>query len=73
MKKIRLVPDWRRAWRWYSVNCPMLAVALLGTWATLPDAMQSAFTQGQLQAMAIGLIVLGVGGRLIDQSPKEGA
>ncbi len=73
MKKIRLVSDWRRAWRWYSVNCPMLAAALLGAWAALPEAMQSAFTPGQLQCMAIGLIVLGVGGRLIDQSPKESA
>jgi len=73
MRKPKLVPDWRRAWRWYSVNCPMLAVALLGTWATLPEKMQDSFTPLQLQCMAIGLIVLGVGGRLIDQSPKEGA
>lgn len=73
MKRIRLVADWRRAWRWYSVNCPMLAAALLGAWATLPEKMQDSFTPLQLQCMAIGLIVLGVGGRLIDQTPKGAA
>lgn len=65
---MKLVPNWKKAWRWYSVNCPLLAVALLGAWAALPEKMQDSFTPAELKAMAIALIVFGVLGRLVDQT-----
>lgn len=72
-RKPALVPQWRQAWRWYSVNCPALAVALLGAWAALPEKLQDSFSPLQLKAFAITMIVLGIGGRLIDQSKKPKA
>lgn len=64
---MKLVSDWKQAWRWYSVNCPALAAALLAAWATLPDVMQNTFTPVELKSAAIVLIALGVGGRFVDQ------
>lgn len=68
--KPTLVPGWRQAWRWYSVNCPAIAVALLGAWAALPEKLQDSFSPLELKAFAITLIVLGIAGRLIDQTKK---
>lgn len=67
---MKIIADWRQAWRWYSVNCPALAVALLSAWAALPEAMQATFTPGELKAAAIFLIALGIGGRFVDQQKK---
>ncbi len=64
---MKIINNWKQAWRWYSVNCPMLAVALLGCWTALPAEMQAAFTPGELKMTAIVLILLGIGGRFIDQ------
>lgn len=70
---MKIIDEWKQAWRWYSVNCPALAVALLGAWAALPEAMQSTFSPGELKAAAIFLIALGIGGRFVDQKPKQDA
>lgn len=64
---MKIIADWKQAWRWYSVNCPAIALALLGCWAALPEAMQQAFTPAELKAAAMLLIALGIGGRFIDQ------
>lgn len=73
-RKPRLVAGWHQAWRWYSVNCPAIAVALLGAWAALPEKLQDSFSPLELKVAAIVLIALGIGGRLIDQTgkPKNG-
>lgn len=70
-RRIRMVSNWQRAWRWYSVNMPMLAAALLATWATLPEKLQDSFTPTELKLIALTLVVLGVAGRLIDQTPSK--
>ena len=64
---MKMVAEWRSAWRWYSVNCPALAAALLASWSSLPDEWRAAFTQQDLKVAAILLISLGIGGRLVDQ------
>ena len=64
---MKIIGDWKQAWRWYSVNCPMLSVAVLGAWAALPEAMQNSFSPLELKTAAIVLTLLGIGGRFIDQ------
>lgn len=68
---MQVVKNWRSAWRWYSVNCPAMAVTLLSAWTALPAEMQSAFSPEELKMSAITLIVLGIGGRFIDQKKGE--
>lgn len=71
MKRPRIIKNWRDAWKWYSIHMPMLSAALLATWVALPDQLQQSLSPLELKAVAIVLIVLGVIGRLIDQSPKK--
>ncbi len=68
---MKLVNDWKSAWKWYSVNSNILAGALVGAWLALPDKMQDSFEPWELKAAALTLIVLSIGGRLIDQGKKE--
>ena len=71
MKKPRVVSDWRRAWKWLSIQIPALNLAFLATWSVLPQKFQDALSTTWVMGIAAGLIVLGVAGRLIDQKPKE--
>ena len=70
--KIKLVPDWKRSLRWFSVQVPAVNTAFLLTWAQLPVKFQDAFPITWVIAIAVALIVIGVVGRLIDQTPKAG-
>lgn len=71
VEAVKLIPNWRQAWRWYSVNCSMLSVAVLAAWAALPEAMQNSFSPLELKASAIVLTLLGIGGRFVDQQKAE--
>jgi len=62
-----LVPNWRTAWRWLSIQFPVLNTAFLGTWAVLPDKFQDALPLPWVIGIAIFLIVAGVFGRLVKQ------
>lgn len=70
MKRGRLVPEWRRCLRWFSVNIPALNLAFLGAWSVLPAKFQDALPMPWVVGIAAALIVLGVVGRLIEQKPK---
>ena len=69
--RTKLVADAHESWRWFSVQIPAVNTAFLGTWAMLPDRFQEALPMPWVLGIAITLIVMGVGGRLIDQTPKE--
>jgi hypothetical protein len=69
--KLRLVSDWKSFWRWYSIHSMTLSIALLGAWAALPERFQDSFSPFEMKIMAIMLIVLGIGGRLVEQVPKK--
>lgn len=67
MKKIRLIPNWRRAWRMLSVQAQATALAVLGGWQAMPDDMRAVVPAGVVFSLAMGLLVTGIVGRLIDQ------
>lgn len=64
---MRLVAEWKRAWRWFSVQAMALAMALQGAWASLPDDMRARLPGGIVAAFTIALLLLGIGGRLVRQ------
>lgn len=68
---MKLVDDAKQAWRWFSVQMPAINTAFLLTWANLPERFQSALPVPWVIAIAVALLVLGVVGRLIDQTPKD--
>lgn len=68
--KPALIPDWRDAWRWFSVQAMTLAVALQGAWLAVPDDLRVTVPPLVAHGITIGLLVFGIVGRLIDQPIK---
>jgi hypothetical protein len=68
---MRFVDDARRAWRWFSVHCMAAAVAVQGAWEFIPDDMKAGFPPKVVSAVTVGLLVLGIAGRLVKQTPTE--
>jgi hypothetical protein len=68
---VKLVDDARRAWRWISVQAMAAAVAVQATWATLPDDMKAGIPPQLVQWLTLALLVLGIVGRLVKQTPAE--
>lgn len=66
---MKLIPNWRRAWRMFSVQAMTLAAALQGTWAMLPEDLKAALPPTLVPVVSIALLLAGVVGRLVDQ-PK---
>ena len=66
---MKLVDNWRQAWRMLSVQIPTINIAFLGTWSALPEKFQDVLPMPWVLGIAVVLIVFGVVGRLIDQ-PK---
>ena len=71
MKRPRIVPDWRQSWRWFSQHCFVVAGALSGSWAAL-GPLQVHIPPQLVTGIACGICVLGIIGRLVDQSGPEG-
>lgn len=64
---MKLVDDWKKAWKWLSVQLPALNLAFLGTWALLPEKFQEALPMPWVIGIAVALIVCGIAGRLVKQ------
>ena len=64
---MKLVEDAKQAWRWFSVQAMTLAAAVQGAWVFVPDDMRATLPPGAVQWLTIGLLVMGVAGRLVDQ------
>lgn len=67
MDALRLVPDWKDAWRWLSMHAMGWSAALLLTWTQLPPALQAAMPAWLTDAVVVAVLLLGMVGRLIDQ------
>jgi type II secretory pathway component PulF len=65
--KPKLIPQWRKIYKYISVQIPALNVAFLATWALLPEKFQDALPISYVIVIAITLLVAGVVGRMIAQ------
>lgn len=68
---MKLVADWKRAWKWLSVQAMVVAGSIQGAWIFIPEDMKVSIPSGVVQGCTLVLLVLGVVGRLVDQKPKE--
>lgn len=66
---MKLIANWRKAYRMLSVQAMALATAIQGTWAVLPDDMKTTIPPQAVQWITMGLLVFGIFGRLVAQ-PK---
>ena len=68
---MKLIPEWKRCLRMFSVQAMILAGAVQGAWASLPDEMKATVSDDWLRYGTIALMVLGVIGRLVVQSSVD--
>lgn len=73
--KLRLVANWRAAWKWWSMRFAAAAVAAQGAWMTIPQDVLLEFISDMTQRkITAGLVLAAIVGRLIDQgtaTPQE--
>ena len=64
---MRLVEEWKGAWRWFSLQAMALTAAIQAAWAAMPDDLKQHIPARAVTAVSIGLLLLGIGGRLVLQ------
>jgi hypothetical protein len=69
---MKLVPEARRAWRWFSVQAMTLAGSLQGAWLAVPDDLRTKVPGNMVHVLTVVLLVAGIVGRLVQQTPKDG-
>lgn len=63
-----LVPDWRGAWRWFSVQALVVLAALPLVWSTLPADLRAFLPDGWEPYILLVVAIGGLAGRFIDQN-----
>jgi hypothetical protein len=64
---MKLVSDWKDAWRWFSVWAMSLSAAAPAAWLAVPEDMREAVPAEWLAVGAVVLAVAGLIGRMVDQ------
>lgn len=69
---MKLIPEWKKCLRMFSVQAMVLAGAVQGAWLALPREMVDSIPEPWLRGITVGLLVLGIVGRLVIQPKLEG-
>ena len=64
---MQLIPNWRQAWRMFSVQAMTLAGALQGAWLAIPPDLKAHVPDGLVYVVTLAILALGVIGRLVVQ------
>lgn len=64
---MRMVSDWRRAWRWYSSQAFAALAVLPAVWVSLPPDLKSYVPEAWMPWIVSAVAIGGLIGRLIDQ------
>lgn len=67
---MKLVTDWKHAWKWASVNFMAVAAALQGAWLYIPDDMRDSIPKHLVGFTTMALLALGIAGRITQSSKK---
>lgn len=68
---MKMIPQWRRAWRMFSVQAMVASSAIQGTWMALPADMRTTIDVRVVSALTISMLVLGIVGRLVSQGIED--
>jgi len=69
---MKLIENWRQAWRFLSVQAMTLAIALQGVWLNLPDDLRVHLPDRVAMYVSAGVLILGLFGRLFQQRGADG-
>lgn len=66
-----LIEDWKKCWKWMSIQANTLGVAISGTYAALYDEVKANFPAKYMLTLTAVVFLAGIVGRLISQTPKD--
>lgn len=69
---MKLIPEWRKAWRMLSVQAMALAAVIQGAWVALPPDLIAQVPQEISRGVTLALLALGIAGRLVKQDKVSG-
>lgn len=64
---MRLIPNWKRAWRMFSVQAMTLAGSIQAAWALFPEDLKATLPTNLVHWASVALLVAGIVGRMVDQ------
>lgn len=64
---MKLIDEAKGAWKFFSVQAMAWALAIQGAWQAIPDDMKASIPAGLVHWLTMGLLVLGIAGRLVKQ------
>ena len=68
---MKLVPDWRKAWKWFSMQSMVLAGAMQAAWLAMSSDLQARVPADVVDALTVAVLALGIIGRLVKQGGGE--
>tara|TARA_R110000868_G_C10972514_1_gene770261 strand:+ start:1838 stop:2050 length:213 start_codon:yes stop_codon:yes gene_type:complete len=68
---MRLIEEWKSAWRYLSVQANALGGAITVGYASMYDHLKENFPPKYMAAITAAVFVLGIIGRLVSQQPKD--
>jgi hypothetical protein len=69
---MKLIDEWRKAWRMLCMQSMTAAVALQGAWLEAPADMKAQVPAEYVHYLTIALIALGMLGRMVKQESVSG-
>ncbi len=66
---MKLVDNAKDAWKWFSMQAMTLAGALQGAWIAVPGDLKDNVPANMVHIITLGLVVAGIVGRLVKQTP----
>lgn len=68
---MKLIPDWKSAWKMFSVQANIIGASIIGAYMALPEEFKSQIPSKAVLVAAGTVFVLGLIGRVVDQNlPK---
>jgi hypothetical protein len=64
---MKLVDDWRKAWKWVSMWAMSFGLAVQGAWEFMPADLRTGLSDTHVRWVAMTLLVVGIAGRLVKQ------
>ncbi|HGV3510436.1 TPA: hypothetical protein ACNGZA_006179 [Klebsiella michiganensis] len=68
---MKLVDDWKHAWKFFSMHTLVLAGVIPTVWAELPPDLKASIPPGTMGAITAVIAACGVVGRLVSQSKPQ--
>lgn len=69
---MKLIPEWRRAWRMFSVQAQAIGVALCATYVQMYDQLKDTFPPIWMASLTACIFSIGLIGRVFKQKSVSG-